>query len=130
MSTFHAVVWIDQKEAHVLLMDPQQHQAQRIVARGHHRHQGHHQGTPSDLAALFADVARALQGAHEILLTGPGLARTEFKTWCSAHRPSTAAMIVDSIAPDHPRDAQLLPMAQTYYKKFEALQDPTSTAVR
>lgn len=130
MSTFHAVVWIDHQEAHVLMMDPQQPQAQRIVARGHHRHQGHHQGTSSDLAALFTDVAQALQGAHEVLLTGPGLARTEFRTWCSAHRPSTAAITVDSIASDHPSDAQLLAMAQTYFKKFDALQDPASTAVR
>jgi hypothetical protein len=126
MSTFHAVVWIDHQEAHVLMMDPEQPQAQRIVSRGHHKHQG----KPDDLAALFADVAHALHGAHEVLLTGPGLARTEFRTWCNAHHPSTAAMIVDNIAADHPSDAQLFTMAKQYFKKFDALQDPASSALR
>jgi stalled ribosome rescue protein Dom34 len=69
-------------------------------------------------------VAAALSGTHEILLAGPGLARNEFRDWCTAHRKDTANAIVDSVATDHPTDAQLVALARQYFKKFDA----TSTA--
>ena len=71
MSTFHAVVWIDHTEAHVVMFDREHVQAQRIQSRSHHKHQG----KAGDVSAFFADVAQALNGSREVLLTGPGLAR-------------------------------------------------------
>mgnify|MGYP003386028278 CR=1 FL=1 len=82
MNTFHAVVWIDHTEAHVVMFDREHVQAQHIKTRRHHRHAG----KAGDHAAFFADVTQALAGTHEVLLTGPGLARTEFRDWC-ARRP-------------------------------------------
>jgi stalled ribosome rescue protein Dom34 len=123
MSTFHAVVWIDQSEAHVLMFDREHMQAQRIKSRTHHKHQG----KADDSAAFFADVARALNGTHEVLLTGPGLARTQFRDWCSSHLPSAADAVVDSVAADHPSDAQLVALARQYFRKFDAMAgDPAS----
>ena len=43
MSTFHAVVWIDHQEAHVMMFDREHMQAQRIHSRSHHKHQGKQQ---------------------------------------------------------------------------------------
>ena len=40
MTTFHAVVWLDHQEAHVLMFDREHVQAQRIKSRSHHKHQG------------------------------------------------------------------------------------------
>lgn len=124
MSTFHAVVWMDHQEAHVVMFDREHVEAQRILLRSHHKHQG----KASDTAAFYAEVAKALTGTHEVLLTGPGLARNEFRDWCAAHQKSTAAIIVDSIASDHPSDAQLAAMAKQYFKKFDAMAaDPSQT---
>ena len=69
MTTFHAVVWIDQQEAHVLMFDREHVEAQRIKSRSHH----HHQGKSNDASEMFADVAKALQNVHEVLLTGPSV---------------------------------------------------------
>jgi stalled ribosome rescue protein Dom34 len=124
MNTFHAVVWIDQKEAHVLMFDREHVQAQRIQSRSHHKHQG----KAGDTQALFADVAQALSGTHEVLLTGPGLVRNEFRTWCTNHQKSTASVIVDSIPTDHPSDAQLIALARQYFKKFDAMAADPSQA--
>jgi stalled ribosome rescue protein Dom34 len=122
MSTFHAVVWMDHNEAHVLMFDREHVESQRIKSRSHHKHQG----KTGDVSAFFADVAHALQGTREILLTGPGLARHEFRDWCSGHQKATANHIVDSIATDHPSDAQLVALARQYFKKFDAMAaDPT-----
>jgi stalled ribosome rescue protein Dom34 len=124
MSTFHAVVWMDHQEAHVVLFDREHVEASRIPSRSHHKHQG----KAGDTAALYAEVAQALIGTHEVLVTGPGSARNEFRDWCAAHQKSTAAHIVDSIASDHPSDAQLVAMAKQYFKKFDAMAADPSQA--
>ena len=58
MSTFHAVVWLDHQEAHVMMFDREHMQSQRIHSRSHHKHQG----KPHDSKGLFADIATALAG--------------------------------------------------------------------
>ena len=122
MSTFHAVVWMDHNEAHVLMFDREHVESQRVKSRSHHKHQG----KTGDTATFFSDVAKALGGAREVLLTGPGAARNEFREWCGAHAKSAAAAIVDSIATDHPSDNQLVALARQYFKKFDAMAaDPT-----
>ena len=40
MTTFHAVVWMDHQEAHVLMFDREHVEAHRIKSRSHHKHQG------------------------------------------------------------------------------------------
>lgn len=122
MSTFHAVVWMDHAEAHVAMFDKEHVQTQRIRSRSHHKHQG----KGGDLTALFMDVAVALQGCKEILLSGPGLARNQFRDWCAQHHIPLSRQIVDSVATDHPSDAQLVAMAKQYFKKFDTMAaDPS-----
>ncbi len=122
MSTFHAVVWMDHQEAHVVMFDREHVEAQHIPSRSHHKHQG----KASDTAAFYAEVAKALTGTHEVLLTGPGSARHEFRDWCASHQKTIAAAVVDSIAMDHPSDAQLVALAKQYFKKFDVMAtDPT-----
>jgi stalled ribosome rescue protein Dom34 len=115
MSTYHAVVWMDYQEAHVLMFDREHVEAHRIKSRSHHKHQG----KPHDTGALFADIAKALVGSHEVLLTGPGLARDAFRDWCTTHQSAVAHIIVDSIVSDHPSDAQVVALARQYFKKFD-----------
>ena len=117
MSTFHAVVWMDRHEAHVLMFDREHVESQRIQSRSHHKHQG----KADDAGAFFGDLAKALNGTHEVLLTGPGAARNEFRDWCKSHARATADAIVDSIATDHPTDKQLVALARQYFRKFDAM---------
>jgi len=122
MSTFHAVVWMDHNEAHVVMFDREHIEAQRIQSRSHHKHQG----KVSDAVAFYQDIAQALHGTHEVLLTGPGLARNDFRSWCTDHHPATSPLIVDSIASDHPSDAQLVALARQYFKKLDVMNaDPS-----
>ncbi len=122
MSTFHAVVWMDHQEAHVLMFDREHVESQRVKSRSHHKHQG----KGGDAAAFFGDIAQSLSGTREVLLAGPGAARNEFRDWCQAHAKATAEVIVDSIATDPPGDNQLVALARQYFKKFDAMAaDPT-----
>jgi len=124
MSTFHAVVWLDHTEAHVVMFDREHMEAQRVKSRSHHKHQG----KADDHAAYFADLASALDGTHEVLVAGPGLARNQFREWCNTHRASIAARIVDSVAADHPTDGQLVALARQYFKKFDQMAADPSLA--
>lgn len=122
MSTFHAVVWMDHTEAHAVMFDREHMEAQRIKSRSHHKHQG----KSDDSTSFFTEVAHALQGSHEVLLAGPGLARNQFRDWCKTHQAAIASKIVDSIAADHPSDAQLVALARQYFKKFDQMAaDPS-----
>ncbi|MDD2545546.1 MAG: hypothetical protein PHI55_04595 [Burkholderiaceae bacterium] len=124
MSTFHAVVWMDHAEAHIVMFDREHLEAQRIKTRSHHKHQG----KAADTVAFFTDVAQALTQTHEVLLAGPGLARNEFRAWCQQHQAEVANRIVDSVAADHPSDAQLVSMARQYFQKFDQMASDPSLA--
>lgn len=124
MTTFHAVVWMDHQEAHVLMFDREHVESQRVKSRTHHKHQG----KAGETAPFYAAVAQALNGTHEVLLTGPGKARDEFRDWCAAHASTVAKSIVDSVPSDHPSDNQVVAMARQYFKKFDQMASDPSHA--
>ncbi|MBU3722331.1 MAG: hypothetical protein FGM19_05405 [Limnohabitans sp.] len=122
MSTFHAVVWLDHQEAHIAFFDRDHATTQRIHSKSQHKHQG----KSTDMSAYFADIAKAVKDCHEVLLTGPGLTRQQFKDWYVQHAAALSQIVVSSIASDHPTDAQLVAMARQFFKKFDAMAaDPT-----
>ena len=124
MSTFHAVVWMDHSEAHVVMFDREHTEAQRIKSRSHHKHQG----KTEDLSLFFADIAQALSNTHEVLLAGPGLARNQFRNWSPKHNAAVAGAAVDSVAAHHPSAPQLVAMARQYFKKFDNMASDPSMA--
>lgn len=115
---------MDQSEAHVVMFDREHTEAQRIKSRSHHKHQG----KTEDLSQFFAAIAQALSGTREVLLAGPGLARNQFRDWCAKHNAAVAGAVVDSVAADHPSDAQLVAMARQYFKKFDNMASDPSMA--
>ena len=122
MSTFHAVVWLDHQEAHIAFFDRDHATTQRTHSKSQHKHQG----KSTDMSAYFADIAKAVKDCHEVLLTGPGITRQQFKGWYVQHAAALSQIVVGSIASDHPTHAQLVAMARQYFKKFDAMAaDPT-----
>jgi stalled ribosome rescue protein Dom34 len=117
MTSFHAVVWLDHQQAHVLMFDRSQIEAQHIKARSHHKHQG----KAEDIGAYFKQIARALHGSQEILLCGPGQTRQQWRDWVGAHDKVLEGRIVDNVAADHPSDGQLVAMARQYFLKYDAM---------
>jgi stalled ribosome rescue protein Dom34 len=117
MSTYHAVVWLDHRQAHVLMFDREHVEAERVKARSHHpAGRGLDRATTN---AYFGAVADALAGVHEVLLVGPALAKDEFEGWCRAYRPQVARAIVGKQAADHPSDGQLVALARKYFLRYD-----------
>jgi stalled ribosome rescue protein Dom34 len=142
MSTFHAIVWLDRSEAHVILFDREHIAAQKIKSRSHHKatggHTGSHQGSGRGDSAsghhsaagghstsdenFYHSIAEALKGVHEILVTGPAQAKDEFKAHCARHDKDIEKAIVGVISSDHPSDGQLVSMAKQYFVKHDRMQ--------
>jgi len=118
MTTFHAVVWMDHSEAHVLMFDKEHVEAQRVKARSHHTPKHGHVGADKD---FFKEVADALAGVSEVLLTGPANAKIEFRDFCKHNAHAVDRSIVDVVNTDHPTDAQVVAMARQYFGKFDQM---------
>lgn len=145
MSTFHAIVWLDRSEAHVVLFDREHIAAQKIKSRSVHKSPGGHVGSHGgkqargDVASarghhspqgghavhdegFYHAIAEALKGVHEILITGPAQAKDEFKAHCARHDKAIDKAIVGVLASDHPSDGQLVAMAKQYFLKRDKMQ--------
>ena len=121
MSHFHAVVWMDHAEAHVLDFTPDEARATVVHAEGKHRHIHHHAGTlgsgkaPADLA-FFDKIVRSLGDAQQILLTGPAQEKVEFRKYLDTHAKFLATRIVAVETSDHPTDGELLKQARKFFR--------------
>lgn len=145
MSTFHAIVWMDRNEAHVIMFDREHIASQKIKSRSHHKSTGGHVGShggkqargdvasargghspqgghPTADDAFYHSVADALKGVHEILVTGPAQAKDEFRAHCARHDKEVDKAIVGVVASDHPSDGQLVAMAKQYFMKHDKMQ--------
>jgi len=131
MSTFHAIVWLDRTEAHVIMFDREHIEAQKIKSRSTHKTSGGQPGR-GDFAnvphsakagdeAYYHSVAEALQGVHEILVTGPAQAKDEFRAHCQRHDKNIDKAIIGVISSDHPSDGQLVAMAKQYFLKHDKM---------
>jgi stalled ribosome rescue protein Dom34 len=126
MPLFHAVVWMDHQQAHVLQFDAESIEAQRVKARSHHPR--HHGTDERALHQYYEQVAQAVAGTQEVLLTGPGQAHDDFKLWCVKHDAVVAKTLVGSERTDHPSDNQLVALARQYFLKFDRMAGtPTPT---
>ncbi len=101
----HAVVWLDHHDAKVIQFNPTQHEA---------KHFKHPQAYK--IEAFFHQIAASLVGVSEILVIGPGLAKTEFIQHLKQHDPAIAKAVLGVEAADHPTEGQILAHARHFFK--------------
>ncbi len=121
MSDVHAIVWIDHREARIASFSLGTSRvievhSQSPERRIHARDAG--SGKAADDHDFFDEVAEALTGVREVLIAGPGNAKTAFETYITARHAELAKRIVGIETLDHPTDGQLLAHAR---KTFEAI---------
>lgn len=118
---FHAVVWIDHHEARVFHFSPAD--VDRLVIRPdnptkhiHHKANSIGSGHAAEDHNFLQAVAQAIADAGAILITGPGIAKTELIKHISQHEPRMMKRIVAVETVDHLSDAQLVAHARNYFK--------------
>lgn len=121
MSHYHAVVWLDHSEAHVMHISPDD--VEKSVIHPTHPHQKLHArsgsvgaGRKAEDHAYYHAVATALAGAREILIVGPAQAKLQLVKHIHAHDQALVDCIVGVETVDHPTDGQLVAHARRYFR--------------
>ena len=118
MSHFHAVVWLDHSEAHVMHISPDDVEKSVIQPSKPHRHLHSSTvgtGRQAENKAYYHAVVQALKGAQEILVVGPAQAKLQLIKHLHAHDHSMADKVVGVETVDHPSDGQLVAYARKYF---------------
>jgi len=111
--TYHACVWIDQREAKIFELSATDVAASHVSDGKPHHHL--HSKDEHAHQEMLADVAARLKPAKAILIVGPGQAKTAFKHYLDAHNPDIAKNVWDVQASDHPTDAQVVAAARSWF---------------
>lgn len=132
MSRYHAVVWIDHQEAHVLHFTPDEEEKTVVHAHAKHRQTHHRKGVlgsgkaPED-REYFDGVAASLAGAMEILIVGPAQAGHEFAKYLQKHANDLAGKVLAIEPADHPSDGELLKLARRYFVAADRMRTQPGT---
>jgi stalled ribosome rescue protein Dom34 len=117
---FHAMVWIDHREAKVFHFNAEHNEA--VIVRNSHQHQNlHHKANSGDSGHVPVDkeylqrVVAEIATAGAILIVGPGSAKTELRTYTERFRPDVATRIRAVETLDHPTDGQLLAHGRKFF---------------
>jgi stalled ribosome rescue protein Dom34 len=124
---YHAVVWIDHREARVFHFNPTE--ADRLVLRPddptrhiHHKANSIGSGHASADHDFLHAVAESIADAGAVLIAGPGNAKTELVKHIEQHDPKLKKIIAGVETVDHPSDAQLVAHARKYLKVTDRMQ--------
>jgi stalled ribosome rescue protein Dom34 len=124
---FHALVWIDHREAKVFHVNAIE--AERELIRSSHPTQHlHHKANSSGSGHAALDkhfleqVSHALAPVGAVLITGPGTAKTELLTYINSHHPDVAKKISGVETLDHPSDGALVALARKFFKADDRMR--------
>lgn len=118
MSFNHAIVWLDQSEAHVIHFSRNAAESEVIKTTSQHKKDGVVSNNRAvESTAYFDEVAAALLPSKEILIVGPGQEKLGFIKHLNKSHAETADKVVSVETVDHPNDGQLLEYARKYFAK-------------
>ena len=128
---FHAVVWIDHREARVFHFSPTD--VEKLVLHPDHptRHIHHKansigSGHAAEDHDYLQAVVESIADAGAVLITGPANAKTELIKHIHQHDPKRMKVIAGVETVDHPSDAQLIAYARTYLHAKDQMQPQTA----
>lgn len=130
MSHFHAVVWLDHREARVFHLNADEVEKSVIHPDEPVRHLHHKAGTigaghAKERQAYYHEVAEALSDAGEILVVGPANAKLELIKHIHAHHPAMVDRVVGVETVDHPSDGQLVAYARKAFERIDHMTAQT-----
>jgi stalled ribosome rescue protein Dom34 len=118
MSFKHAIVWLDQTEAHVIHFTRDAAESDVIKTTSQHQKAGVVGNNRAEESTTFMDeVATAIDSSQEILVVGPGQEKMTFIKHLHKNHAGIADKVVSVETVDHPNDGQLLAFARKYFVK-------------
>jgi len=126
MSYVHAILWLDHRDARIIAYTGQTSaefhvQSEEPQRQVHHKAGSIGSGHAADDHHFFDEIAEALVGIHEVLIAGPGNAKTAFETYIENHHVDLARRVVGIETVDHPTDPELLAHARKSFTSIDQL---------
>jgi stalled ribosome rescue protein Dom34 len=126
MSHVHAVVWMDHRAAKVVgfsldAAETVEVHSQREDGKLHRKSGRPGSGHAADDHRFFDEIVVALSGVREVLVTGPGTAKTAFQSYLVERHPDVARRVTGVETLDHPSDGELLDHARKHFKRIDQL---------
>ena len=120
MSHYHAVVWLDHAEAHVMHISPDDVEKSVLHPANPHAHLHNKRGAvgfgrAAEDQGYYHAIVEALKGAQEILVVGPAQAKLQLIKHIHHHDHGMQDKVVGVETVDHPSDAQLVAYARKYF---------------
>lgn len=132
MSHYHAVVWIDHREAHVMHISPDDVESSIVRPAKPHRHLHNKRGADKGGAVgsgrapeddnFYHEVVEAMKGAQEILIVGPANAKLNLIKHIHNHDHQFSDKVIGVESIDHPTDAQLVSYARKYFTAADRMR--------
>jgi stalled ribosome rescue protein Dom34 len=127
---FHALVWIDHREARVFKFNATQADHTTIRSDQPHAHI-HHKANSTDSGhapidkEFFRHVAEAIAQSGAILISGPANAKIELVAYIKKEQPKLAEKISGIETLDHPSDGALVALARAFFKADDRMHTQT-----
>ena len=132
MSHYHAVVWIDHTEAHVMHISPEDVESSVLRPAKPHQKLHHKRGMDKGGAVgsgrapedqnYYHEVVEALKGAQEILVIGPANAKLNLIKHINSHDKQLSDKVIGVETVDHPTDAQVVVYARKYFTAADRMR--------
>ena len=120
---YHAIVWIDQREAKVFHFNSSG--VDRMILHPHRptRHIHRNANTSVGCGLLLDDeFFERVAEAKAILITGPDGAKSEVAAHLTRHHPETAGCVVGVETIEHPSDGALTAVVRLYFNPKDSSQ--------
>ncbi|HWA88774.1 MAG TPA: hypothetical protein VG889_01980 [Rhizomicrobium sp.] len=122
---FHAVVWLDRREARIFEFGGEDIRFQRIrnenAGHIHHKAGSVGAGHAPVEGEYLAAIAKALVPVHEILLTGPAQTKTELTRWLEKHAPEIAERVLGVETLDRFSDGEIVAFARKFFAREDRM---------
>ena len=129
MEHYHAVVWLDHRDARVFHITTEEASERDVHATHSSEHQsaGHKDRGKSGKRPpidkdYFEGVIGALGGAKEILIMGPADAKKELSTYIDSHHKEMKEKIIGIEAADHMSDYKVIQHARKFFKREDRMR--------
>ena len=114
------VIWIDSQHAKLFKISASGVMSHELKKHSH-KHSNSHQDSHriQEEEHFFHEVALAVAKPEELLIFGPGMAKSHFKTHLEKHHHSDLIKVLVGVEPlDHMSDNQILEASRKFFKKF------------
>lgn len=125
----NCAVWLDSEKAYVFNLKSSGVEKSHLEmkVRDHHTHnkKDHHEDPAPE--HFFHELAQKLAHANEILILGPGVAKTHFKSHLEVHHPTGLdKKVVGVESCDHPTDNQIVAYSKRFFKAHNLFEAQTA----